>query len=88
MNMSQYEVRFQELSRYAIAILPSEEERIHYFMQGLRPQLRMGTHALVTSGRSFLDIIDHSRSLEQISREAKGAGTSRPKVREGSVASP
>lgn len=32
----------------------------------------MGTHTLVTSGRSYLDIVDHARSLEQFSREAQG----------------
>lgn len=31
-TMSEYEMRFQELSRYAISILPIEEEQIHYFI--------------------------------------------------------
>lgn len=32
MTVSQYEVRFQELSWYATTILPTQEERIHYFV--------------------------------------------------------
>lgn len=70
MTMSQFKVRFQELSRYATAIL-SFEEKIHYFVQWLSLQLKMGTYKLVTLGHSFLDIIDHARSLEQISHETQ-----------------
>lgn len=53
-------------------IFPSKEKRIHYFVRRLRPHLRLGAHTLDTSERSFLDIIDHTRSLEKISHEAQG----------------
>lgn len=66
-----YDTRFQELSQYATSILPTEEERIHDFMQRLRPQLRMGTLVLVTSSRSYLDIIDQTHSLELFSCETQ-----------------
>lgn len=79
---NQYEVRFHELFQYARTILPFEEEQIHYFMQGWRPQLRMGIHELVTSGRSFLDIVNHAHSLEHISRESQ-RGSDRWTTREG-----
>lgn len=62
--MTQYEARFQMLYRYATAILQTKEEQIYYFVHGLRSQLRMGTHLLVTLGRSYLDIVDHVYSIE------------------------
>lgn len=64
MTVTQYEVGFQELSMYAIVILSIEEEQIHCFVRGLRPLLRIGTLPLVTSGPSYLDIVDHSCTIE------------------------
>lgn len=63
---------FQDLSRYAISILTTAEERTYYFVQRLRPPLRIRTHSLVSLGRSYLDIMDHARSIEQFSCEALG----------------
>lgn len=71
-TMNQYVARFQELSQYTITILPTEDEQIHYFVHRLRPQFKIHMHSLVKSIRSYLDIIDHARSLEQFSHEAQG----------------
>lgn len=66
MIVFQYEVRFQELSRYATTILPIKQERICFFVRGLRPQLRIGKH-IVNLGLSYLDIVDIADSIKQFS---------------------
>ncbi|KAH0671324.1 hypothetical protein KY285_024119 [Solanum tuberosum] len=75
MTVSEYEARFHELSRHAAMILPTEEERVRCFVRGLRLQLRIETQSLVSAGRSFLDVVDHARTIEQLRREAQeGSG--------------
>ncbi|XP_015169165.1 uncharacterized protein [Solanum tuberosum] len=73
MTVLEYEARFHELSRHAAMILPTEEERVRCFVRGLRLQLRIQTQSLVSAGRSFLDVVDHVRTIEQLRREAQGA---------------
>lgn len=75
MIVSQYEVRFQEFSRYDTMILPIEEERIYFFMHGLIPQLRIGNNSLVTLSQSYLDIVDHAYYIELFSRKAQEEST-------------
>ena len=77
MTVSEYETRFHELSRHATMILPTEEERVRCFVRGLRYRLRVDTEELVSAGRSFLDVVDHARSMEHIHREAKGGSDKR-----------
>ncbi|XP_049378066.1 LOW QUALITY PROTEIN: uncharacterized protein LOC125842802 [Solanum stenotomum] len=77
MTVSEYETRFHELSRHATMILPTEEERVRCFVRGLRYRLRVDTEHLVSAGRSFLDVVDHARSMEHIHREAQGGSDKR-----------
>ncbi|WMV37450.1 hypothetical protein MTR67_030835 [Solanum verrucosum] len=62
MTVSEYEARFQELSRYATMILPTEEEMIQCFVRGLRTQLRDETHSLVTAGPEIIKAGPNSSS--------------------------
>ncbi|XP_015159123.1 uncharacterized protein [Solanum tuberosum] len=77
MTVSEYEAQFHELSRHAAMILPTEEERVRCFVRGLRLQLRIETQSLVSAGRSFLDVVDHARTIEQLRREAQGGSGKR-----------
>ena len=77
MTVSEYETRFHELSRHATMILPTEEERVRCFVRGLRYRLRVDTEHLVSTGRSFLNVFDHARSMEHIHREAQGGSDKR-----------
>ena len=77
MTVSEYEARFHELSMHATMILPTEEERVRCFVRGLRLQLRIETQSLVSAGRSFLDVVDHARTIEQLRREAQGGSGKR-----------
>ncbi|WMV58827.1 hypothetical protein MTR67_052212 [Solanum verrucosum] len=60
---------------------------IQCFVRGLRTQLRVETHSLVTTGHSFLDIVDHARSIEKFHREAQG-GSDKRSWHEGSYSRP
>lgn len=71
MTVFQCEARFQELSRYATSIVPTKEERISYVVQGLRPKLKIETHSLGIWGRCYLDIINHTYSIEKFSCKAQ-----------------
>ncbi|XP_015078162.1 uncharacterized protein LOC107021966 [Solanum pennellii] len=77
MTVSEYEARFHELSRHATMILPTEGERVRCFVRGLRYRLRVDTEHMVSAGRSFLDVVDHARSMEHIHREAQGGSDKR-----------
>nr|XP_025884581.1 uncharacterized protein LOC112940524 [Solanum lycopersicum] len=77
MTVSEYEARFHELSRHTTMILPTEGERVRCFVRGLRYHLRVDTDHMVSAGRSFLDVVDHARSMEHIHREAQGGSDKR-----------
>ena len=77
MTVSEYEARFHELSRHATMILPTEGERVHCFVRGLRYRLRVDTEHMVSAGRSFIDVVDHARSMEHIHHEAQGGSDKR-----------
>ena len=42
------------------------------FVRGLQYRLRVDTEHLVSVGRSFLNVVDHARSMEHIHRDAQG----------------
>lgn len=54
-----------------------EEVRDRCFVRGLRYRLRVDTEHFVSVGRSFLDVVDHARSMEHIHREAQGGSDKR-----------
>ena len=39
--------------------------------------MRVDTEHMVSAGRSFLDVVDHARSMEHIHREAQGSSDKR-----------
>ena len=74
MTVSEYEARFHELSRYAMASIPSEFERIRRLVKGFAGYLQEATASLVLSGGSFQSIIDHARMIESIRQARQGGG--------------
>lgn len=71
MTVFEYEVTFQELFRHATKILPTQWEKVHCFVCGLMLQLRIDTESMASADKSFLDIVDHVRSMEELHREAQ-----------------
>lgn len=52
-------------------LLPTDQQSIRWFVQGLRLQLPIETESMVSTGLSFLDVLDHVRNMEQLRREAQ-----------------
>ena len=65
-SVSECEAIFHELSRYAITSIPSEFERIRWFVKGLNGYLQEATALLVLSSGSFQSMVDHARTIEGI----------------------
>ena len=40
MSVSQYDIKFTQLSRYAIGLVREESDRMKRFVRGLRPEIR------------------------------------------------
>lgn len=72
MIISEYVARFNELLRHATTIPPTQRERVCYFICGLRLQLQIETKCMVSVGRSFLDVVDHARTMGEVRYEAHG----------------
>lgn len=70
---------------YDTVILPTKKERIRCFSRSLRIQLRSETQLSVTMGQSFLDIIDHACTIEQLHYKAHGVAISGLALREAIV---
>ncbi|WMV30471.1 hypothetical protein MTR67_023856 [Solanum verrucosum] len=77
MTVLEYEAWFHELSRHVTMILPPVEERGRCFVCGLRYHLRVDTEHLVSTGLSFIDVVDHARSMEHIHRESQEGSDNR-----------
>ncbi|KAK6791452.1 hypothetical protein RDI58_010533 [Solanum bulbocastanum] len=81
MMVSEYEVRFHELSRRATMILPTKEERVQWFVHWLRLQLQIETRSMVCTGHSFLDVVDHAHTIEELRHKTKRAAIRKPTMR-------
>lgn len=71
MTISKYEDSFHELSKHGTRVLPIEQERVCYFICGLRLLLWIKTKLMVLVGFSFLDSVDHARTMEKLRRKAQ-----------------
>ncbi|XP_070032443.1 uncharacterized protein [Nicotiana tomentosiformis] len=77
MSMTHYEMRFLELARHAIWLVPTDRERIRRFIDGLTFQLRYLMTRERVSGATFDEVVDIARQIEmvcsqeRVEREAK-----------------
>ncbi|XP_070039603.1 uncharacterized protein [Nicotiana tomentosiformis] len=77
MFLTQYEMRFFELARHAVWLVPSERERIRRYIDGLSYPLRFVMTRENASGARFDEVVDIARRLklvysqEREEREAK-----------------
>ena len=66
MYVTQYEMRFFELARHAVWLVPIDRERIRRFIDGLTYQL----HFLMTrdrvSGATFDEVVDIAQQIEVV----------------------
>ncbi|XP_070050546.1 uncharacterized protein [Nicotiana tomentosiformis] len=76
-SVTQYEMRFSELARHAVWLVPTDRERIRRFIDGLTYHLRLLMIRERVSGATFDEVVDIARhivmvrSQERDEREAK-----------------
>ncbi|XP_070057834.1 uncharacterized protein [Nicotiana tomentosiformis] len=77
MSVRQSEMRFSELARHAIWLVPTDRERIRRFIDGLTFQLRLLMTRERVSGATFDEVVNIARQIEmvrsqeQVEREVK-----------------
>ncbi|XP_070045590.1 uncharacterized protein [Nicotiana tomentosiformis] len=66
--MTQYEIRFADLARHAIWLVPTKRERIKRFIDDLNYGLRYSLAREAETGVGFDQIVEIARRLEQVRR--------------------
>ena len=61
LSVTEYEVRFCQLSRHALAIFPNETERIRRFVRGLTFSIRSALFRASREGDSFHSIVSAAK---------------------------
>ncbi|XP_069147104.1 uncharacterized protein [Solanum lycopersicum] len=72
LSVTEYEARFFQLSRHALAIIPNETERIRKFMRGLTFSIRSAVFRTSREGASFQSIVNATKEAELMEREEFG----------------
>ena len=72
LSVTEYEVRFFQLSRHALSIIPNETERIRRFVRGLTFSIRSAVFWTSREGTSFQSIVSATKDEELIEREVFG----------------
>ncbi|XP_070057431.1 uncharacterized protein [Nicotiana tomentosiformis] len=72
MSLTQYEMRFSELARHAVWLVPTDKERIRRFIEGLTYQLRLLMTRERVSGATFDEVVDIARHIEMVRSQERG----------------
>ncbi|XP_070049623.1 uncharacterized protein [Nicotiana tomentosiformis] len=80
MSVTQYEMRFSELARYTVWLVPTDRERIRRFIDGLTYQLRFLMTRERVFGATFDEVVDIARQIEMVrSQEHEERKAKRPR---------
>ncbi|XP_070013185.1 uncharacterized protein [Nicotiana sylvestris] len=69
MSVTDYEVRFSELSPHALMILPTDAERVRRFVAGLHSCIRANMARRIEMGTSYQLVVEIARGLRATVRE-------------------
>ncbi|XP_070042546.1 uncharacterized protein [Nicotiana tomentosiformis] len=79
-SVTQYEMRFLELARHAIWLVPTERERIRRFIDGFSYQLHFSITQENAPGARLDEVVDIAQRLELVrSQELKEREAKRPR---------
>ncbi|XP_070050749.1 uncharacterized protein [Nicotiana tomentosiformis] len=73
MSVTQYEMRFSELARHAVWLIPIDRERIMRFIDGLMYQLRLLVTRERVSTATFDEVVDIAQQIEMVCSQERGA---------------
>ncbi|XP_070046734.1 uncharacterized protein [Nicotiana tomentosiformis] len=71
MSVTDYEVRFSELSRHALMILPTDAERVRRFVVGLHSSIRANMAREVEMGISYQLVLEIAQRIEGYRQRGK-----------------
>ncbi|XP_070046388.1 uncharacterized protein [Nicotiana tomentosiformis] len=71
MSVTKYEIRFIELSRHAIALIPTDEERVNRFIEGLHYSIRRAMDRKTKTWILLHQVVEIARRVERIHSEAR-----------------
>ncbi|XP_070046130.1 uncharacterized protein [Nicotiana tomentosiformis] len=69
LSVTQYEIRFLELARHAVWLVPTEREKIRMFINGLNHRFRFVMTQGNIVGAKFDEVVDSARRLEMVRTE-------------------
>ncbi|XP_070034448.1 uncharacterized protein [Nicotiana tomentosiformis] len=72
MSVTHYNMRFSELARYPVWLVPTDRERIRRFIDGLTYQLQLLMTRERVSGASFDEVVDIARQIEVVHSQERG----------------
>ncbi|XP_070040952.1 uncharacterized protein [Nicotiana tomentosiformis] len=78
LSVTQYEMRFLELARHVVLLVPTEREKINMFINGLNHEFRFVMTLGNVASAKFDEVVDSARRLEMVhtqereEREARG----------------
>lgn len=79
MLVSAYKMRFVNLSRHAIALIPAEEESVRRFIEGLQSSIRLALARETDTMTSFYQVVKIAHHVEHIHIETREMMHSREK---------
>ncbi|XP_070047177.1 uncharacterized protein [Nicotiana tomentosiformis] len=72
MSVTHYEMRFSELARHIVWLVPTDRERIMRFIDGLTYQLSLLMTRKMVSGATFDEVVEVSRQIEMVCSQERG----------------
>ncbi|XP_060178085.1 uncharacterized protein LOC132608019 [Lycium barbarum] len=69
LSVAAYEAQFHLLSRYALQLVPTEEERVRIFVKGFSTALQLSALQLAAIGDLFQEVVHHLRTVEGVRQE-------------------
>ncbi|XP_070040781.1 uncharacterized protein [Nicotiana tomentosiformis] len=76
LSMTDYEVRFSELSRHAIMILPTDTERVQRFITVLHSGIQVSMAREAEMGTPYDQVMEIARRIERIRNQDREKGAS------------
>ncbi|KAK4721877.1 hypothetical protein R3W88_012110 [Solanum pinnatisectum] len=69
MSVAAYEAKFHVLSRYAMQLVTTKEERIRLFVNGLNYELQVLFVHMTSARKNFNEVTDFVKKVEGVRRD-------------------
>ncbi|XP_070057041.1 uncharacterized protein [Nicotiana tomentosiformis] len=73
MSVTEYEMKFIELSRHAAFLIPTKVEKVRRFIEGLNFGIKTSMARKAETGATFFQVVDIARKIERIKGQGREA---------------